>query len=94
MPPIANTEFLPVIAHFIGGGVDYGEIGNGGRYKVIFSTGTNSSSIDIPIIDDLLFEQNKEFTIRIMEELLPFGITLGDNTMTNVKIIDDDSEFC
>ena len=60
----------------------------------MFSTGTNSSSIDIPIIDDLLFKQNKEFTIRIMEELLPFGITLGDNTMTDVEIIDNDSEFC
>ena len=84
---------LYIIGYFIGGGVDYGEVGIGGRYKVIFFAGTNSSSTEIPIIDDLLFEQNEEFTIRIMEDLLPFGIKLGENATTDVKIIDNDSEL-
>ena len=39
-------------------------------------------------------EQDKEFTVEIMEESLPFGIHLGENTATDVKIIDNDSEFC
>ena len=73
--------------------MDYGEVSNGRRYKVIFFAGTNSSSADIPIIDDFLFEQNEEFSIRMMEELLPFGIKLGENTTTDVKIIDNDCEL-
>lgn len=87
------NHFLYIIGYFIGGGVDYGEVDNGGRYKVTFFAGTNSSSTEIPIVDDLLFEQNEEFSIRVMEELLPFGVKLGENTTTDVKIIDNDSEL-
>ena len=67
--------------------MDYGEVGNGERYQVIFFAGTNYSSIDIPITDDILLEQNEEFTIRIIEKLLPFGIKL------TTADVDNDSEL-
>ena len=74
--------------------MDYGEENDKRRYEVIFPAGTNCSSFNIPIIDDKLSEGNEVFTVRIMEESLPFGIELGDNTAQDVKIIDNDSEFC
>ena len=41
-------------------------------------------------------EMDEEFIIivKIMQELLPFDIKLSNNTMTDVKIIDNNSEFC
>ena len=74
--------------------MDHGEQNDEGEYEVIFPAGTDCSSIEIPIIDDDFSEQDEEFTIEIMEESLPFGIHLGENTATDVKIIDNDSEFC
>ena len=78
---------------YVGGGVDYGIGGDNRQYEVIIPAGTTCSSIEIPIKDDKISEPDEEFTIKIMKESLPFGITLGGNTMTNVKIIDNDSEF-
>ena len=74
--------------------MDYGVDKDERQYEVIFPAGTNCSSIDIPITDDKLSEVDEEFTIRIIEESLPFGVKLGNNTAQDVKIIDNDSEFC
>ena len=74
--------------------MDYGGADDNRRYEVIFPAGTNCSSFIIPIIDDDYSEGDENFTIRIMEESLPFGIELGENTAQDVKIIDNDSEFC
>ena len=79
---------------YVGEGVDYGIGDDKRQYGVIIPAGTTCSSIEIPIKDDKISEPDEEFTIEIMEESLPFGIILGGNTMTNVKIIDNDSEFC
>ena len=74
--------------------MDHGTIGDNRKYEVIFPAGTNCSLIEIPIKDDKISEMNKEFTVKIMEESLPFGVKVGDNAMANVTITDDDSEFC
>ena len=42
----------------------------------------------------MISEPDEEFTVQIIKESLPFGVMPGYNTMTDVKIIDDDSEFC
>ena len=88
-----NAQSISVVGHLIGEGVDYGIRNDERRYEVIFPAGTNCSSIDIPIIDDKYSEDDEEFTVRIIEESLPFGTALGKNTATDVKIIDNDSEL-
>ena len=85
---------MPIVGHLIGEGVDYGEVGDNRQYEVIFPAGTDCSSIDIPIVDDKFSESDEKFTVEVMEESLPFGIELGENTATDVTIIDNDSEFC
>ena len=77
----------------IGEGVDHGTRGDNRKYEAILPAGTNCSLIEIPIKDDKISETNEEFTVKIMEESLPFGVKLGDNAMANVKITDNDSEF-
>ena len=89
-----NAHLLHIVGCLIGDGVDHGEENDKGQYEVEFPAGTECSSIKIPIIDDKLSEKDEVFTVRIIEESLPFGIKLGDNTTTDVKIIDNDSEFC
>ena len=74
--------------------MDYGEENDKRQYEVIFPAGTDCSSFNISINDDKLSEGDEVFTVRIMEESLPFGIKLGNNTTQDVKIIDNDSEFC
>ena len=85
---------MPIVGHFIGEGVDYGEVRDGRQYEVIFPAGTDCSSIEIPIVDDKFSESDEKFTVRIIEESLPFGIELGDNTAADVLIIDNDSKLC
>ncbi len=55
----------------------------------------STASLEIPLLDDGLYEGNEIFTVRI--ETLVEG-TLGDMTMASVIIIDDESEskstFC
>ena len=89
-----NTQSLHIVGCLIGDGVDHGVQNDKGHYEVIFPAGTDCSSIDIPISDDNLSEPDENFTVRIMKESLPFGIELGENTATDVMIIDNDSEFC
>ena len=79
---------------YIGEGVDYGIGGDNRQYEVIIPAGTTCSSIEIPINNDMISEPDVEFTVQIMKESLPLGVMPSDNTMTDVKIIDDDSEFC
>ena len=42
----------------------------------------------------MISEPDEEFTVQIIKESLPLGFMPGYITMTDVKIIDDDSEFC
>ena len=62
------------------------------RYLVTFPAGTNCSSFDIPIINDTLSEDDESFSVTILEMSLPFGTRLGDSDMTEVVIVDNDSE--
>ena len=74
--------------------MDYAVGGENGPYKVIFPAGTTCASFEIPIKDDKISEPDEDFTVQIMKKSLPLGVMLGYNTVTDVKIIDDDSEFC
>ena len=85
---------MPIVGHLIGEGVDYGKGDDNRQYEVIFPAGTDCSSIDIPIVDDKFSESDEKFTVEVMEESLPFGVELGENTTADVTIIDNDSEFC
>ena len=88
-----DAGFLSIVWYLIGEGVDHGTKGDNNKYEVIFPAGTNCSLIEIPIKDDKISEMNETFTVRIMEESLPFSVALGDKAMADVNITDNDSEL-
>ena len=47
----------------------------------------------ISINDDLKLEENETFDLLIVPESLPNGVTPGDQGMTSVLIVDNDSEL-
>ena len=77
---------------FVGGGIDHSSE-NVKQYKVTFPAGVTCSSFNIPINDDEESEGDEHFTFTIMEESLPYGIILGENTTATATINDNDSEL-
>ena len=51
-----------------------------------------SIPFDVPIIDDNILEQNEEFTLTILQDILPDGVTRGSTDQTIVTIVDDDGK--
>ena len=60
--------------------------------NVTFPVGVTCASFDIPLIDDVLSEGDETFNIVILEESLPFGVTL-DDANTTVTIIENDCKY-
>ena len=63
------------------------------RLNITFPIGVTCAPFDIPIMDDMLSEDNETFNIVIMEESLPFGIILDDPDNTTVTIVDNDCKY-
>ena len=61
-----------------------------GQLTITFPAGVNCSSFEVPIINDELSESDETFDIIIMDESLPYGVTLGDHSKTTVTIRDND----
>ena len=76
----------------VGGGIDHSNASID-QYQVTFPTGVTCSSFNILITDDEFSEGDENFTFTIMEESLPYGVILGDNTTASVIINDNDSEL-
>ena len=71
--------------------------GNKTQYLVTFPAGTMCASFHIPIINNRYLDKDEEFSITIMEQSLPFGVTRDNNSNTaDVLIVDNYSEwlFC
>ena len=51
-----------------------------------------SIPFDVPINDDNILEQNEEFTLTILQDILPDGVTRGSTDQTIVTIVDDDGK--
>ena len=69
-----------------GGGVDY----DSGPYTVIFTAGVTSTSIDVSINDDNIFEANETFSLTIDLSLLPSTVTPSSSATLNATILDND----
>ena len=73
---------------YVGEGIDHSNTSID-QYQVTFPTGVTCSSFNILITDDELSEGDEHFTFTIMEESLPYGVILGDNTTASVTINDN-----
>ena len=72
------------------GGVDY----EPGPYSVTFLAGNTIASFYISIIDNVLFEGNKNLILTINSSLLPSHVTINDTLQTTtLLIIDDDGKY-
>ena len=75
------------------GGLDYG-YSPPVMYNFTFPAGAICASSDasIPIIDDIISENDEVFSIVIMEMSLPFGVKLVGTNTVKVVIEDNDSK--
>ena len=69
-----------------GGGVDY----DSGPYIVIFPAGEISVYLDVPIHNDNILEDDKNFTLTIDPSSTPDGVSGGPATVT---IVDNDRKW-
>ena len=74
---------------FSTGAVDY----DSGPYTVMFPAGVTSVPFDVPIIDDIILEQNEQFGLTIVSSSLPNRFTADNFSEVTVTIIDNDSEW-
>ncbi|XP_065905004.1 uncharacterized protein [Dysidea avara] len=68
------------------GAVDY----DSGPYTVMFPAGVTSVPFDVPIIDDIILEQNEQFGLTIVSSSLPNRFTADNFSEVTVTIIDND----
>lgn len=63
-------------------------------FQVVFSVGqtVSTSCIDIPVTNDVILENNEEFTVTILTAgSLPHAV-IKNPSATTVTIVDDDSK--
>ena len=70
------------------GGVDYVS----GAYSVMITAGQTTASLNIPINDDNILEENEEFKVSIRRFSLTGRVLLGNPDVTTVIIVDDDGK--
>ena len=68
------------------GGEDY----DSGIYTVTFPAGTTIAPFDIPITDDDTTEGDEDFTLTIIRNTLPDGVTRANPFRATVTIVDDE----
>ena len=68
------------------GGADYTRVGQ----LVLEANGQTRQSMDIPILEDTVYEGDETFTVAIDTANLPAGVTAGSITAATVTIVDDD----
>lgn len=78
-----------MLNHFAGG-IDYN---SESHVQVIFPDGKNTTSFDVKIINDDIFDENETFYVTIDPLSLPYGVVLGNIASATVTILDDDSKY-
>jgi len=68
--------------------VDYGSV----PCIITFPNGTTTISLDVPINDDDIYEDDEDFQLTINQNTLPNGITIGDTGSATVTIEDNEGE--
>ena len=74
------------------GGKDY-MIPRNQYVSVKFAAGQTSALFDVYIINDEEIEDTETFLVSIFELSVPFGVTLGIATSTEVTITDNDGKY-
>ena len=77
---------------YLTGGEDF-EISDHRYIIVNFAAGQTRAAFDVNIIDDKEMEETETFRVSIFELSVPYGVTLGFDTSTEVTIIDNDSKY-
>ena len=72
------------------GGVDYDSVEN----SVVITAGQTTASLNIPVKDDKILEDNEEFKVSIRRFSLIGRVVLGNPDEATVIIIDDDGNQC
>ena len=72
----------------IGGGVDY----DFGLHSVMITAEQTTASLNIPINDDNILEDNEEFKVSIRRFSLTGHVMLGNLDEATVIILDDDGK--
>ena len=55
--------------------------------------GQTNATFDVPIIDDMILENNEDFMLIIDETTLPDDVTRGDPGEATVNIVDNDRKL-
>ena len=71
------------------GGVDY----TSGPYTITFAAGVKRVTFDVPISDDNVLEDIKNFTLTVNPSLLPNNVTVGNSGQATVIIVDNDRKL-
>ena len=66
---------------------------NSGMQTVVITAGTNSSTVNIAVMDDNIVEGDETFTMNLNVPVSP-GIVAGTFTMATATIIDTSSGLC
>ena len=69
--------------------MDYGS----GPYTVTILAGQTNATFDVPIIDDMILENNEDFMLIIDNTTLPNNVTRGDPGEATVNIVDNDRKL-
>ena len=72
-----------------GEGVDYVS----GPYYVTFPAGIKLASFNVPIINDIVMENDENFNLTIDGSLLPRGFNIINHATCTVTIVDDDGNM-
>ena len=86
MSEVTSSQNVNSSNNVTGRGVDY----DSGPYTITFTAGNTSASINIPINDDNILEDDEDFMVTIMTGPLPDGVTHGNPGSATVNILDND----
>ena len=68
--------------------MDYGS----GPYTVIFPAGMTRTPFDVPTTDDMILENNENFTLTIDSTTLPTVVIVGVPGEALITIVDDEGK--
>ena len=80
---ITNVSYC---VHVTGGGVDY----NLGLHTVTFPAGVTRVLFRVPINDDIIGEEDEEFTLTVDPSSLPVNLARVTPGVATVTIVNDD----
>jgi len=63
-----------------------------GPYNVIIPAGHTSVSFDVPIIDDIILEDDENFNLGIICKSLPNFFSRGNPSVATIIIMNDDGK--